>query len=623
MNLPIHLFVIIPFIGLLINLFISEKQERLLSRTAFYTAGSNAILLIVFSLQWFIQGRAAINIKELVIYESTHYEFMLDFYFDTTSAVFLLVGGFLTFLITIYSRYYLHRENGYKRFFSTIGLFYLGYNITVLGGNFETLFLGWEILGISSFLLIAFYRDRYLPVRNAVKVFSVYRIGDVGLLLAMWSSHQLWHENITFSKLHNYELVHEHLQSHSIIGVIISLGIVLAAIVKSAQLPFSSWLPRAMEGPTSSSAIFYGSLSVHFGVFLLLRTHPFWEQQTSIKWLIAGIGLSTAIIASLIARVQSSMKSQIAYASIAQIGLIFIELALGLETLALIHFVGNAFLRTYQLLVSPSSVSYLIKEQFYNFTPRHAHIEDKFPKRIEFTMYLLSVKEFNLDQLMNYWIFYPFKMLGKKLNFITNSNILKVFIPIYLLSAILLHWESQIPPYIHEALPTAMSFVGLLLVLKSFSERQSPQLAFTLVMLNHFWVALAISYNEKINLEHIGIYLSGVILAAGIGLYTLLQLKRKEPKGFDLNTYYGHVYEHPRMAFVFLISCLCLMGFPITPTFIGEDLVYSHIHSNQIFLAIFNSLAFIMGGVALIRIYARLFLGPHVKTYHQTPIQSS
>nr|WP_321539350.1 proton-conducting transporter membrane subunit [Flavobacterium piscinae] len=99
-------------------------------------------------------------------------------------------------------------------------------------------------------------------------MFSIYRIGDVGLLLAMWASHHLFHENITFMKLNNYELVNEHLQNHSIIGIFIALCLAcLCFRKKSAQIPFSSWLPRAMEGPTPSSAIFYGSLSVHLGFF--------------------------------------------------------------------------------------------------------------------------------------------------------------------------------------------------------------------------------------------------------------------------------------------------------------------------------------------------------------------
>ena len=98
---------------------------------------------------------------------------------------FALVGAILAFLIVMYSRVYMHRESGYKRFFNTILFFFLGYNVTIFSGNFETLFIGWEVLGISSFLLIAFYRERYLPVKNALKVFFVYRIGDVGLILAI------------------------------------------------------------------------------------------------------------------------------------------------------------------------------------------------------------------------------------------------------------------------------------------------------------------------------------------------------------------------------------------------------------------------------------------------------
>ena len=97
----------------------------------------------------------------------------------------------------------MHRESGYKRFFYTILFFYAGYTLAVFAGNLETLFIGWEILGLTSFLLVAFYRERYLPVKNAFKVFSIYRIGDVGIILAMWASHHLWHENITFEKIQN------------------------------------------------------------------------------------------------------------------------------------------------------------------------------------------------------------------------------------------------------------------------------------------------------------------------------------------------------------------------------------------------------------------------------------
>jgi NADH-quinone oxidoreductase subunit L len=619
----IKIFLLVPATGFFISLFIPRKNEMALSRVAFYTAGINMLLFLGFLGLWLLQKAPTLNLKEFVLYQNRNYVFFIDFFFDKVTAVYLFVGSLLTYLITIYSRYYLHRENGYKRFFNIILFFYLGYNITIFAGNFETLFIGWEILGISSFLLIAFYRDRYLPVRNAVKVFSIYRIGDVGILLAMWASHHLWHDNITFLKLNNYELVHDVISTHSSIGLFISLMLLLAAAAKSAQLPFSSWLPRAMEGPTPSSAIFYGSLSVHFGVFLLLRTYPFWEHQIIVRILIGVLGLTTALIGTSIARVQSSIKTQIAYSSIAQIGLIFIEISLGWGVVALIHFAGNAFLRTYQLLVSPSVVTYLIREQFYHYQPRQSSVEDSIPKKLEYSLYLLSLREWNLDTITNKLIFTPLKNLGKKLDFLTYRNMFYYVIPSFLFGIGLFVWEEKIPHEVHKFFPYLFSFVGLLMVLKSFSERKYPRLAWLLIIFNHLWIALAVSFNEHFAFHHTAIYLSGIIVAGAAGFYVLEKLKKAEPKFFDLNQYYGHAYEYPKMSTAFLICCLGLMGFPISASFIGEDLIFSHIHEDKFFLAFFNSLSFIMGGISLIRMYSRLYLGPHIKTYHETSLKSS
>ena len=192
-NLLIQVFVFIPFLALIISLLIPTKYEYLMSLNAFGSSMTHLLFLVIFATMWLLGDQIPLNIKEITIFKSLHYEFYIDFYFDSISAIFLFVGSFLTSLITVYSRYYLHREEGYKRFFNTILFFFTGYNIAVLSGNLETMFLGWEIIGISSFLLIAFYRDRYLPVKNALKVFSIYRIGDIGFILAMWASHHLWH----------------------------------------------------------------------------------------------------------------------------------------------------------------------------------------------------------------------------------------------------------------------------------------------------------------------------------------------------------------------------------------------------------------------------------------------
>lgn len=553
MNIFLQFFLLLPLLGFVITILIPEKKERLISWTTFSTVLLQLLGIIVFSIFWIIDGATDLNLKEITLLKTTGYEFFIDFYFDKISAVYLILGSSLTFMVTTYSRYYLHREKGYKRFFNTVLFFFFGFNLAILSGNFETLFVGWEIIGISSFLLIAFYRERYLPVKNAFKVYSVYRIGDIGIILAMWASHHLWHENITFMKLNNYQMVSEHIQSHSFIGVFISLAIVLAAAAKSAQLPFSSWLPRAMEGPTPSSAIFYGSLSVHLGVFLMLRTFPFWEHQTTVRVLVVLMGLSTSIAASLMASVQSSVKSQVAYSSIAQIGLIFIEIALGLETVALFHIVGNAFLRTYQLLVSPSVVSYLIREQFYTFEPKRVLHKKAFVKKMEYSLYMLSLKEFKLETFMNYFLWRPLKTIGKKLDFLSLRLLFILFVPTYLIGVSSFLYKDSIPYQIIEILPELFSFLGLILIFKAFSERESPLIAWVLIIMNSFWTALAISFNDKVSLYEIGFYLSGIIISGFIGYVALLRLNKIEVS-VNLNQYSGHSFEHPKFAFFFLIS---------------------------------------------------------------------
>jgi NADH:ubiquinone oxidoreductase subunit 5 (subunit L)/multisubunit Na+/H+ antiporter MnhA subunit len=377
-----------------------------------------------------------------------------------------------------------------------------------------------------------------------------------------------------------------------------------------------------MEGPTPSSAIYYGSLSVHVGVFLLLRTYPFWEFQMSVRILIGALGLVTSIVATGMARVQSSVKSQIAYSSIAQIGLIFIEVALGWQDMALFHFAGNAFLRTYQLLVSPSVVSYLIREQFYNFVPRKHTIEDSLPKRIEYSFYMLSLKEFNLDSFMYRYLWNPVKSVGKRLDFLTTNRVIMFFIPAYLIGVFLLFNEESIPESIEEYLPILFSFIGLMMVLKSFTERKKAFMSFILIIMNHFWIALAISFNEQYSINETLLYLSGIVVAGLVGYFSLARLKKLEHE-IDLNQFHGYSYKHPRIALVFLLSCLGVTGFPITTAFIGEDLIFSHIHEDQILLAFFTSLSFIIDGLATIRIYARVFLGPHVKSMYEMAYRSS
>jgi NADH-quinone oxidoreductase subunit L len=614
-------FVLLPLSGFLISLLVPQKKEKIISRLTIGTVSIQLLGVIVFSVYWLINGHPVLDEKLFVLFTTPELEIFIDFYFDKITAVYALVGSLLTLLVVIFSRYYLHREEGFKRFFNAIFLFFTGYNIIIFSGNFETLFIGWEFLGISSFLLIAFYRDRFLPVKNGLKVISIYRLSDMCLLLAMWFSHHLWHQNITFLQLNDAALVAGKLQEHSSLFILISVMLFVAAAAKSAQLPFSSWLPRAMEGPTSSSAIFYGSLSVHIGVFLLLRTYPFWENVPAIKVLIITIGLLTSFIANNIARVQSSVKTQIAYSSIVQIGLMFIEVALGFHVLALIHFAGNAFLRTYQLLVSPSVLSYLVHDQFYHFDPAKQVKSRSSFNKLKNTFYILAVREWNLDGFLYRFLWSPFKWIGKRLHFLTAKTSIILLVAIFLGGFYFFLSENQSDD-LQTALPILLSFAGLLLILRSFAERGDARKAWTLVFVSQFFIVLSILLNDHVGVDELLVYASGSVIAGITGFVCLSKIHSLD-NDISLNHYHGYTYEKPMLGFVFLLSCLGLLGFPITPTFIGVDLLFSHIHEKQYALIIFTSLSFAFIELSVLRIYARIFMGQHKKANHAMAYRSS
>ncbi len=615
----VHGYLGLPIASFLISLFLPVKKEGALSVLSYSTAFLQLLLVCLFTGFWIFQGAEPIQFKEISVYRSENYDFFIDFLVDKLTLTYAFLGAALTFLITIYSRYYLHREAGYKRFFNTILFFNIGYSTIIFSGNMETLFIGWEILGVSSFLLIAFYRERLLPVKNALKVFSVYRIGDIGVILAMWLLHHFWHENVTFLQMNQTVSLHEHLAQNSSVGLLIATLFYIAAAAKSAQLPFSSWLPRAMEGPTPSSAIFYGSMSVHIGAFLLLRTLHFWENQIYFKVGLVIAGLLTALISTVISRVQSTIKSQIAYASIAQIGLIFIEIALGWENVALVHIVGNAFLRTYQLLISPSIVSYKIREQQYEL--QEAVVQKSAFDRWVDRYYMLSLKEWNLDNALFKWLWNPLKKIGRGWKVLNFRYIfwLKAFILLF--GLILRANEALLPTEVKQRLPFFFALWGFLMAVKAFTERDSVRKSLTLVMLNHASISLALSFNAHFDNAHHIWYLSGILLAWALGYWLLTRMRKTE--WISLDNFYGHIYEYPKTGFVFLLVCLGLSGFPITPSFVGEDLIFSHIELNQFGLAFFTAFSLVINGLATMRIYARVFLGPHVKNYHQIAKRSS
>jgi hypothetical protein len=174
MNQLLILFIAIPLLAFFATLLWQNRSERPIANIVRFTKVFNIVIAISFAVWWMLGGFKPVNYKLATLYETDHFVFAIQFYYDEITAVFSVVGALLFFLVATFSKYYMHRDQGYKRFFNTILLFATAYNFIILSGNFETLFIGWEIKGICSFILISFYRNRYLPVKNAFKAVSYY-----------------------------------------------------------------------------------------------------------------------------------------------------------------------------------------------------------------------------------------------------------------------------------------------------------------------------------------------------------------------------------------------------------------------------------------------------------------
>jgi len=616
-------FILLPLIGLFVSNLPSKNNEKAIYFITIATIWLHFLGVAIWSIIFLAGGGVPFFAHMVSYYHKGHSNLSFDLYFDKISMVYALVSSILSLLVIRYSRYYLHRDKGFKRFFNNILFFFTGLNIVIFSGNFETLIIGWEILGISSFFLIGYYRLRYLPVKNAMKVVSLYRLSDILLLLAVWMCHLAFDKNINFIELSNTLGWAEKLAENNFYFIVIPFLFLLIASIKSAQFPFSSWLTRAMEGPTTSTAIFYGALAVHIGIFLLMRVEPLWGDKISFRFFIGFLGLLTSIIATSIASVQSTVKTQIAYSSIAQIGIMFIEVALGWHTLVLIHFAGNAFLRAYQLLVSPSVLNYLIHQQYFNFERPKEKSWIHVAQKIRYSVFMLSIKEFNLDKWQFSFLWNPFKMLGNGTKILSGKAGYIIIAIVLLISVGVLYTplHSKIENY-DANISVVLGLFSVLIVLQSFTERKSVFRAWLYLVLTQFVIVLAAGFNDSLSVRESLFYLSGVFLAGGIGHYCLHKLNREEPI-HDLGGYYGHIYEHPKLGLGFLFSGLAISGFPISPTFVGLDILYSNMHKGEFLLPVLIAISLVFLEISAIRLYSRVYLGPHVKLYHPVAFRSS
>jgi NAD(P)H-quinone oxidoreductase subunit 5 len=239
----------------------------------------------------------------------------------------------------------------------------------------------------------------------------VYRVCDVALLLSLVVLHHYFGST---------ELAFDFQQKAApqIIVSILALLLVFSSLGKSAQLPFSFWLPRAIEGPTPSSAIFYGALSIHMGPYLLLRISPLFSlpELSFISPVIIFIGVATAAYGAFIGRTRTEVKTILAYASMSQVGLIFVEIGLGWHRLALFHIVAHMLLRTMQFLRSPMAIQdfqAIGLEQKRLTKPVHTHVEMLFPESVRLGLYRLALAGGHVEDILKLLVVRPFLRVAK------------------------------------------------------------------------------------------------------------------------------------------------------------------------------------------------------------------
>lgn len=287
------------------------------------------------SMTWFALGKTVIALGWAV---------------DTLTALMLLVVGTVALMVMVFSLGYMAGDRGWVRYYALLSLFTGSMTLLVVGSSFATLFLGWELVGACSYLLIGFWYEKPSAVAAAVKAFLTTRVGDVGLLIGLGV---LWKATGSLE----YADVMARLGSlppSTILAVALLLAV--GAIGKSAQFPLHMWLPDAMEGPTPVSALIHAATMVAAGVFLVARAWPIFEAAPAARMLLLAVGVISALGGAIIAVAQNDIKKMLAYSTISQLGLMFAALGVGAWEIAFFHLVAHAAFKGLLFLAAGSVI---------------------------------------------------------------------------------------------------------------------------------------------------------------------------------------------------------------------------------------------------------------------------
>jgi NADH-quinone oxidoreductase subunit L len=361
----IHLVWLVPFLPLL-GFLVNGLGRRYLSKSLAGIVGSGAVLAaFVISLLIFLEVKQpgfehqVVTLFDFINAGTLHVPFA--FQVDQLSALFLLIITGVGSLIHIYSTSYMHDESGegFARYFAYLNLFVFSMLILVLGANYVMMFIGWEGVGLCSYLLIGFWFKNTSYNNAAKKAFIMNRIGDLGFLLGIFAMFTFF-GSVNFTEVFSsVEKMHAMTPQISIVAALLFVG----AVGKSAQIPLYTWLPDAMAGPTPVSALIHAATMVTAGIYMIARSNVIYTLAPCVQTVIAVIGLATAVLAASIALKQDDIKKVLAYSTVSQLGYMFLALGVGAYKTAVFHVMTHAFFKALLFLGSGSVIHAMGGEQ--------------------------------------------------------------------------------------------------------------------------------------------------------------------------------------------------------------------------------------------------------------------
>lgn len=360
----IWLIPVLPLIGFVIN----GLGRNILPKPVIAIIGSGVILasfLISLSVFFTIKsgGAQAIHVPVFEWIQAGNFKVNFSYLVDPLSSLMLLIITGVGFLIHVYSAGYMSHDAGYGKFFSYLNLFVFFMLLLVLGSNYVVLFIGWEGVGLCSYLLIGFWYSKGAYADAAKKAFIMNRIGDLGFLIGIF---------LIFSHFGSFEFAEvfpkaANLPEDSGTLTLITILLFVGATGKSAQIPLFTWLPDAMAGPTPVSALIHAATMVTAGIYMIARSNVLFTLAPETMHIIAIIGLATAFLAATIALTQNDIKKVLAYSTVSQLGYMFLALGVGAYTAGFFHVITHAFFKALLFLGAGSVIHAMSDEQDMRF----------------------------------------------------------------------------------------------------------------------------------------------------------------------------------------------------------------------------------------------------------------